>query len=219
MSFTFTNYDIQNSDVVPNDGSPSESVGFRVVTERSWMDNPKRTTLYRGNTLSAESANQARGGGLKVIGRIDWKEKVLEVNGVSKPFKEVRNWAGGVFSLTTQWQWDSNSKKYEVKHKKRSSTAREFGMGDTEFVATYTALKLKGFGKYELPTLTFHMPGLSEHEMAGLIFALLFIDIMLKPKQKPLTFKAAAGHAAVDVAANVAGNVASNAIGNCCIVQ
>ncbi|KAJ6553084.1 hypothetical protein B0H19DRAFT_1155598 [Mycena capillaripes] len=218
MSFTFTNYDIQNSDVVPNDGSPSQTVGFRVVTERSRMDSPKQTTLYRGNAFSAESAKQAEGEGLRVIGRIDWKQKILEVNGVSKPFKEVRT-RTGTFSLTTQWQWDSNSKKYEVKTKTGTLTAREVGKADAEFVATYTALKLKMFGKYELPTLTFHMPGLSEDEMAGLIFALLFTDIELSPKQKPLTFKAAAGHAAANVAATVATNIAVNAVGNCCIVQ
>ncbi|KAJ7292233.1 hypothetical protein C8J57DRAFT_1274876 [Mycena rebaudengoi] len=184
MSFTFTNYDIQNSNVVPYTSSPSETVGFRVVTERSRMDSPKRTTLYRGNFSLADSSEKAEGElGLKVIGRIAWKEKTLEVNGVSKPFKE------------------------------------EVGKADTEFVATYTALKLKMGGKYELPSLNFHTPGLSEDEMAGLIFALLFSDIELPAKQKPLTFKAAAGQAAVNVAATVAGNIAGNAIGNCCTVQ
>jgi hypothetical protein len=100
MSFTFTNYDIQNSNVVPYTGSPSETVGFRVVTERSRMDSPKRTTLYRGNFSLADSSEKAEGElGLKVIGRIAWKEKTLEVNGVSKPFKEVRTKSGGTFSL------------------------------------------------------------------------------------------------------------------------
>ncbi|KAJ7473272.1 hypothetical protein FB451DRAFT_1248879 [Mycena latifolia] len=169
MSFTFTNYDIQNSDVIPDAGSPSETVGFRVVTERSRMDSPKRTTLYSCNFSSANSSEPSEGEGLKVIGRIAWKEKTLELNGASKPFKEVRTKSGGTFSLTTEWQWDSNSKKYEVKFKKGSFMAKEVGQADTEFVATYTALKLKMLGKYELPTLTFHTPGLSEDEMASLI--------------------------------------------------
>ncbi|KAJ7238939.1 hypothetical protein C8J57DRAFT_1373285 [Mycena rebaudengoi] len=215
MSFTFTNYDIQNSDVVPNAGSPSETVGFRIVTERSLMDLPKRTTLYRGNFPSADGSGQAEGEGLKVIGRIAWKEKTLEVNGVSKPFKEVRTRVGGTFSSTTEWQWDSNSKKYEVKFNKRNYIAKEAGKAETEFVATYTALKLKMGGKYELPTLTFHTPGLSEDEMAGLIFALLFSDIQLPARKKPLRFKAAAG----EIALGLAGTVAGNAIGSCCTVQ
>jgi hypothetical protein len=99
MSFTFTNYDIQNSNVVPSAGSPSETVGFRVVTERRRMDSPKRTTLYRGKFSSADGSEQAEGEGLKVMGRIAWKEKTLEVNGVSKPFKEVRTKSGGTFSV------------------------------------------------------------------------------------------------------------------------
>jgi hypothetical protein len=73
-----------------------------------------------------------------------------------------------------------------VKFKKGNFMAEEVGKADTEFVATYTALKLKMGGKYELPTLTFHTPGLSEDEMAVLIFALLFSDIELPAKQKPL---------------------------------
>jgi hypothetical protein len=87
---------------------------------------------------------------------------------------------------TTEWQWDSNSKKYEVGFKKGCFLAKEVGKADTEFVATYTALKLKMLGKYELPTLTFHTPGLSEDEMARLIFALLFNDIQLPVKKRPL---------------------------------
>ncbi|KAJ7206859.1 hypothetical protein GGX14DRAFT_637103 [Mycena pura] len=210
MSFTFTNYDVQNSNVVPSAGSPSETVGFRIVTERSWTDSPKQTTLYRGNLPGSK---------LKVIGRIAWKEKTVELNGVSKPFKEVRARSGGTFSLTTEWQWDTNSKKYEVKFKKGGYVAKEAGEDNTELVATYTALKLKSFGKYVLPTLTFHAPGLSEDEMAGLIFALLFIDIKLPARKRPLTFKEAAGEVAVDVAAKIVGNVVGNAAGNCCVVQ
>ncbi|KAF8212995.1 hypothetical protein K438DRAFT_1751404 [Mycena galopus ATCC 62051] len=221
MSFTFTNYDIQNSEVVPDSdaGSLSDTVGFRVVTERSRMDSPKRTTLYRWNFSVADNAEQTEGEGLQVIGRIAWKEKTLEVNGVSKPFKDVRTKSGGTFSSTTEWQWDSNSKKYEVKFKRGSFVATEVGNADTEVVATYTALKLKMFGKYELPALTFHTPGMSEDEMARLIFALLYNDIQLPVKKRPLTFKAAAGQAAVSVAATVAVNIAGNAIGACCTVQ
>ncbi|KAJ7262350.1 hypothetical protein C8J57DRAFT_1334799 [Mycena rebaudengoi] len=215
MSFTFTNYDIQNSDVVPDAGSPSETIGFRVVTERSRMDSPKHTTLYRGNSSSPVGFEQAEEEGLKVIGRIAWKEKTLEVNGVSKLFKEVRTRDGGAFSSTTEWQWDSNTKKYEVKYKKGNFMAKEVEKAEAEFVATYTPLKLKMGGKYELPTLTFHTPGLSEDEMAGLILALLFSDIELPAKKRPLSFISAAGQAAVTVASTVA----VNAIGSCCTVQ
>jgi hypothetical protein len=73
-----------------------------------------------------------------------------------------------------------------VKYKKGNFMAKEVEKAEAEFVATYTPLKLKMGGKYELPTLTFHTPGLSEDEMAGLILALLFSDIELPAKKRPL---------------------------------
>lgn len=101
-SFTFRNYDVQNSVVIPDpaaDGSPSGSGGFQISTERSRFDAPKLTTV------STYAAAAQPGDGEKedtkkeiepsVVARIDWKAQTFEVKGVSKPFAKVKHNSGG----------------------------------------------------------------------------------------------------------------------------
>jgi hypothetical protein len=80
--FTFSEYDIGNSPIVPDQEG---SISFTISTERSFMDQPKKTTLI-------SSGDNALGGVM------DWKKKTLQVGGITKPLAEVKRKTGGVFS-------------------------------------------------------------------------------------------------------------------------
>jgi len=81
-TFTFSNYDIGNSTIVPDQEG---SLSFTIRTQRGFIDQPKQTTL----TVA----------GVDISGTIDWAKKTMEVKGVTKPFTEVKDKTGGTFSL------------------------------------------------------------------------------------------------------------------------
>lgn len=93
MPYTFTNYDVQNSAVIPSD-EKSGTIGFHITTERSMIDAPKRTVFYKTG-----ADGQLKEGEQVIVGRIDFKEKKIEVGGVSKTFAEVKQKTGGTFSM------------------------------------------------------------------------------------------------------------------------
>jgi hypothetical protein len=94
MPFTFTNYDVQNSAVIPSD-EKSGTIGYHITTERSRLDSPKRTVFYK----TGADGQLKEGEPEVILGKIDFKEKKIEVGGVSKTFAEVKTKTGGTFSL------------------------------------------------------------------------------------------------------------------------
>ncbi|KAH8818872.1 hypothetical protein DL96DRAFT_1560379 [Flagelloscypha sp. PMI_526] len=199
MPYTFTNYDVQNSAIIPSD-EKSGTIGYRITTERrSIIDSPKRTVIYK----TGADGQLKEGEPQVILAKIEFKEEKMEVGGVSKTFAEVKQRVGGTFSSTLHWKWDKNGKKYEIKVKKGDFFARE--VGKTELVATYEPFKLKPMGKYVLGKMTFHQE-LSESDQTWLWVALMFYDLEIPAKQRPLTFKEAAGGAALSVAGTIAGN-------------
>jgi hypothetical protein len=84
-TFTFSNYDIGNSPIVPDQEG---SLSFTIHTERSFMDQVKRTTVTASG-VEDRALN----------GAIDWTKKAIEVKGITKPFSEVKYKMGGAFSL------------------------------------------------------------------------------------------------------------------------
>ena len=82
-TFTFSDYDIGNSLIVPDQQG---STPFTIRMQRGFMDQPKRTTLTASGVEST------------LDGAIDWKNKTMEINGVTKPFAEVKHKVGGALN-------------------------------------------------------------------------------------------------------------------------
>jgi hypothetical protein len=82
-AFTFSDYDIGNSLIVPDQQG---SMSFTIRMQRGFMDQPKRTTL---TTSGMEGT---------LDGAIDWKNKTMGINGVTKPFAEVKHKVGGALN-------------------------------------------------------------------------------------------------------------------------
>jgi hypothetical protein len=84
-TFAFTNYDIGNSRIVSSQDGISS---FTIRTKRGFMD------MHILTTITPDGKGAAALGGA-----IDWKKKTLTLNGVTKPFAEVKRKIGGALSL------------------------------------------------------------------------------------------------------------------------
>ena len=79
-SFTFSNYDVGNSAIVPDKEGP---IFFTIRTRRSIFHEPIRTTVTSSGTEDKDLA-----------GAIDWKKKTIEVKGVTKLLMDVKRNVG-----------------------------------------------------------------------------------------------------------------------------
>ncbi|CAA7260636.1 unnamed protein product [Cyclocybe aegerita] len=203
LTFSLPDYDLGNMPIVPDppDASP---LSFATATERSFTDAPKLTTL----TMTSSDPDIK-----PIVGGLDWKKKTMEINGKIKPIAELKSkTSGSSFDLTREWTWGTS--KYVVSTKKGVWMAKR----GEDSIAVLTRLIRHPFKKDELRTLTFHV-NLSEEEMIFLILILMYQDLKLPPDQRPVTFKAAAGDAAVNTTATVVGNVATAGLTSCCSIQ
>ncbi|KAJ3505870.1 hypothetical protein NLJ89_g7186 [Agrocybe chaxingu] len=203
LTFNLSEYDLGNTPIVPDppDASP---LSFTTATERSFTDAPKLTTL---TTTSSDPETKP------IVGVLDWKKKTMEINGRTRLVADLKSkTSGSAFNLTREWTWGTS--KYVVSTKKGVWTAKR----GEDSIAVLTPLIRHPFKKDELRTLTFHV-NLSEEEMIFLILALIYQDLKLPPDQKPVSFKSAAGDAAVNTTATVAGNVATAGLTSCCSIQ
>ncbi|KAK7051215.1 hypothetical protein VNI00_004715 [Paramarasmius palmivorus] len=66
------------------------------------------------------------------VGSINWREKIMEVNGVRKKIADLKKRKGGYFSNVRRWQWSSERKEYDVRFKND-----EFGSGGGRSLATH----------------------------------------------------------------------------------
>ena len=85
-TFTFSEYDVGNTLLVPDDGGPSLAIS---TTRSNFTDQPQLTTI-QVVVPGAEGT---------VLGALDWKNKTVEIAGVRKPKAEVKHKPGGAFSL------------------------------------------------------------------------------------------------------------------------
>jgi hypothetical protein len=85
--YTYKRYDPCNN-IIQCDENPSLPV-FTTTSTRGLMDNLKHTVIE-----CETSADKS----VKIRGEIDWKNKRIAVEGVSKTFSEVKRKLGGVFS-------------------------------------------------------------------------------------------------------------------------
>ncbi|KAG7091594.1 hypothetical protein E1B28_010615 [Marasmius oreades] len=72
---------------------------------------------FRGRrTTVLKDCNPAPGRSA-TVGTINWREKIIEVNGMKKKVGDVKKRKGNYFRNARFWQWGSERKEYEIKYK------------------------------------------------------------------------------------------------------
>lgn len=85
LTFTVSKHGIGNSPIVPDQQG---LLSFTIQTDRNIFQDCKQTSLTTSGPGEEPNA---------LSGRIDWKNKMIGVNGVMKPFAEVKRKVGGIF--------------------------------------------------------------------------------------------------------------------------
>ncbi|KAF7771723.1 hypothetical protein Agabi119p4_6034 [Agaricus bisporus var. burnettii] len=198
--YTYKRYDPSNN-IIQCEENPSLPVFTTTQTMSKGLMKILRSTAVVCETGGDKS--------VKIQGEIDWKNKTIAVEGVSKALSAAKQKIGGTFSSDTEWTWPSG--KYTINHKSGEWTVRR---ADRE-LAVYTSLKLGvfRFSKHAMATLKF-LAEISHEEKVFLILILMFYDFQ-KTVEEPMSLKELAVEGGVNAAVTVTGNVVSG----CCVVQ